>query len=333
LESKVLYILYGEDDFSVKESLAKIKAESGGAELAGANTALFDGSKIRLNELLAACNTVSFLAPKRLVIVEGLLGRFERGEKRRSGKTSAPEIKDWAELGEHVPNMPESTVLVLIDGELGKANLLMKNLAPVAKIKECKSPKGSELQNWVRSRVTENGGKISPQASKLLTDLIGNNLWILSSEIGKLCLYAGERRIEVADVNSLVSYARESNVFTMVDAIVQRRLGMASKLMHQLLDEGAAPPYLLFMITRQFRLLIQAKSLIAQRLPLNIIGSKIGLTNEFVLEKTLEQARGYSLQRLEKTYRKLLDADISIKRGILEGELALDLLVTDLCGE
>ncbi|MDD5093912.1 MAG: DNA polymerase III subunit delta [Dehalococcoidia bacterium] len=325
------HILYGEDDFSIKASLARIKADSGGSELGESNTTVFDGSKVHLAQLLAACNTISFLAPKRLIIVEGLLSRLEQGAKRRGGKPSAPESKDWLTLAEHVPTMPESTVLVLIDGELNKTNPLLKKLAPVATIKEYRSPKGAELQDWARSRVADNGGKISPQALRLMTDLIGSNLWILSSEIDKLCLYAGKRSIELADITALVSYIKESNVFTMVDAIVQRRLGIASRMMHQLLDEGAAPPYLLYMITRQFRLLVQAKRLLAQNVPSSAIGSKMGLTSAFVLEKTLDQAREYSIDRLEKTYRRLLDTDLSIKKGVLEGELALDLLVTDLC--
>ncbi|PIU57019.1 MAG: DNA polymerase III subunit delta [Chloroflexi bacterium CG07_land_8_20_14_0_80_51_10] len=329
---KLFHILYGEDDFSIRESLAKTKADCGGADLGEANAVLFEGSKVSLGELTAACNTISFLAPKRLVIVEGLLSRFESKAKSRRGRTQSPELKEWVTLAEHVTNMPESTVLVLVDGKLTKANPLMKKLAPVAKVTECVPPKGTGLNNWIRARIAANGGEISPQAMRLLTDLIGNNLWVLSNEVDKLCLHAGNRRIEEDDVNSLVSYAKESNVFAMVDAIVQRRLGVASRLMHQLLDEGSAPPYLLYMITRQFRLLIQAKRLLAQRVPLNMIGSKIGETMDWKLEKTLEQARGYSIERLENTYRKLLDVDLSIKKGALEGELALDLLITELCG-
>ena len=37
------------------------------------------------------------------------------------------------------------------------------------------------------------------------------------------------------------------------------------------------------------------------------------------------------MERLEQVYRKLLETDLSIKRGTLRGELALDLLVADLC--
>ena len=321
----MIYILYGEDSFSIKESLTKIKADCGGAEL---NAVLFEGGKVSLNELVSICNTISFLAPKRLVVVEGLLTRFEPGGGRRD---QSPELKDWSALAGHVVNMPESTVLVLVDGKLSRANPLLKKLSPLASVREYMSPKGTELQNWIRARVAGNGCEISPSALRLLTDLIGNNLWILSNEIDKLSLHAREGRIEEDDINSLVSYARESNIFAMVDAIVQRRLRKSFQLIHQLLDEGAAPPYLLYMMTRQFRLLIQARRLMADGLPASAIRGKIGETTDWRLEKILRQARGYSLERLEESYRRLLETDLSIKTGAVDGALALDLLITDLC--
>ena len=321
----MLYILYGEDDFLLKEAVKRIKAEHEDG-LGETNTTLLEGEKLSLAELIATCNTMPFLAPKRLVFVEGLLSRFE-------GKQSSPELKEWDGLIEYVHNMPASTILVLIDGKLAKSNPLLKGLARKAEVKEFAPLKGVELQKWIRSRVVERGGKISPSASQLLADLIGSNLWILSNEIEKLCLYTKGRRIEESDITLLVSYAKEANIFVMADAIAERRLKMASRLLHQLLEEGSAPPYLLYMITRQFRLLIQAKQLIAQRVPLDLVGNKIGVSSEFVLEKVVEQARKHSLRRLAETYRKLLDTDLAIKTGALQGELALDLLLTELCRE
>lgn len=327
----MLHILHGEDDFSIRESLAKIKSDCGGSDLGEANLTFFDGNKTTLNELSAACNTISFLASKRLVIVEGLLGRFERKAKRDRGKPKSIELKDWEKMPEVAANMPESTDLVLVEGKINKTNPLLKKLVSAARVRECVPPQGKDLHDWIRLRVSKNKCEIAPQATRLLADLIGSNLWILANEIEKLCLHANGQRIETSDINLLVSYARESSVFTMVDAIVQRRLEVASRLMHQILNEGAAPSYLLFMITRQFRLLIQAKSLIKQKVPANLIGKKIGLTSDFVLGKTMDQARGYSTARMEETYRKLLSTDLSIKTGAMDGEVALDLLITDLC--
>jgi DNA polymerase-3 subunit delta len=154
----------------------------------------------------------------------------------------------------------------------------------------------------------------------------------LSSEIDKLCLYAQGRRIEESDIRSLVSYAKEANIFALVDAIIQRRLAAATQLLHQLMDEGAAPSYLLFMTTRQFRLLLRAKELSSQSLSLAELAAMLGLSG-FLLPRVLEQAQRYPWAWLRNVYHELLDADISIKTGRLRGELALELLLAELCHE
>ncbi|MFP4641294.1 MAG: DNA polymerase III subunit delta [Dehalococcoidia bacterium] len=324
----MLYILHGEDDFSIKEMFSTIKDECGGID-AQADITWFEGNKMNLNQLVNACNSVSFLSPKRLVVVEGLLGQFERGNKRRRGQSI--DLKEWEALPDSVSGMPQSTILVLTEGKISRDNPLLKKLSPVAEVREFQPLRGDRLREWVLSRVTSRGGDISDSALSLLIDFIGNNLWILANEIDKLCLYVEDRRIEEADVRSLVSYARESNIFATVDAIVQKRLGLASQFLQQLLDEGTPPAYLLYMITNEFRLLIQAKQLTSQKIPKNTIGSKIGEFKDWKMDKILRNARGYSFERLEGIYRRLLDTDLSIKTGAMEGELALHLLVSDLC--
>lgn len=57
---------------------------------------------------------------------------------------------------------------------------------------------------------------------------------------------------------------------------------------------------------------------------------KLGLTSDFVLRKAWEQAERYSPARIKDVYHQLLEADISIKTGKVEGELALDILIAEL---
>lgn len=204
-------------------------------------------------------------------------------------------------------------------------------LAQQATVREFTSLKGEKLRSWMQTQAKKRECSISPAALKLLAALVGNNLWLLSMEIDKLCLYSKGRMVEENDVRSLVAYAQETNVFAMVDAILERRADVATQLLHRLENEGAAPPYLLFMITRQFRLVMQAKDLLHQKQPATEIGRSLGITHDFALRKTIEQARRHSMERLKEVYRKLLETDISIKTGRIKGELALDLLICELC--
>jgi DNA polymerase-3 subunit delta len=331
----LLYILYGEDDFSLGEALDKIKGELGDREMVATNTNVLQGQHLSPEQLISICDTMPFLAPKRLVVVEGLLSRFEQQDSKGKRAPSS-EALGWQSLKDYITQMPESTVLVLIDGRLRKDNPMLAKLGSQAKLMEFKSIKGDELRSWIQSRMTKTEGRISPRALRLLSDLIGSNLQLLSMEIDKLCLYTQGRMIEENDVESLVTEAGEFNVFDMVDAILDRRTEEAIRLLHRLEDGGSAPPYLLFMITRQFRLVIQAKDLQQQRRKADEIRRTLGITKDFILQKTMKQSRVHSMERLNEIYRKLLDTDIYIKTGRFKGDggaLALDLLICELCEE
>jgi DNA polymerase-3 subunit delta len=166
---------------------------------------------------------------------------------------------------------------------------------------------------------------------RLLTEIAGDNLWTLANELEKLSLYAGERRIEEEDVKRLTSYTREANVFAMVDAIVERRASAAMQTLQQLLSDGMAPPYLLVMITRQLRLMVQAKEMVDQKTPISRMTEELGVSPYYPIERLLKQTSGYSMPRLIEVYRKLLDTDIAIKTGKWKGELALELLIAEVC--
>jgi DNA polymerase-3 subunit delta len=337
----VIYILYGHDEFSLHEELNHIKNGLGDREALATNTNEFDGKQVVPGQLLDACKAMPFLGTHRLVVVEGLLSRFEKGTrtaKESDGEEEQEKVMpkrgwraEWGELKQRLPEVPPTTVLVFIDGDIKKGNLLLKQLAPSAQVREFPELRGNALNEWIRNRVKVGGGVVSPEAVKLLAAYAGDNLWVLASEIDKLILFTGGKRIEEKDIKEVVSYAREANIFTMVDALIEGHSATAAPLLQQMLDEGAAAPYILFMITRQVRLLVQVKELINLKCNRNEIRDRMGIMNDFVLNKALEQSRNYSMERLEQIYRKILETDISIKQGIWKGDLALDLLVAELC--
>jgi DNA polymerase-3 subunit delta len=329
----MLYILWGEDDFSQTRALEGIKQGLGDQALLEANTNIFDGQQLTLNELRAVSETVPFLAERRLVIIQGLLGRFEPTAKPRRRKKppiaeKEPEYKPFAD---YLVKIPDGTVLVLVDGKLKNGNPLLKQLSPRAKVMSFPLLKEEGLRQWVRRGVAEQEATISPEAVDLLAKLVGGNLWVMTSEINKLALFTSGRRIEVEDIKALVSSAQETSVFAMVDAILDFKVGVAEQLLEQLLERGASAAYLLVMLARQVRLIVQARELRRQRRAEPEIQDRLGLPSEFALRKTLDQAQRYPLERLKEVYNKLLETDLAIKTGKYEGELALNLLIAELC--
>ena len=330
----MLYILSGQDDFSLGESLEEIKRGIGDQALLAANTTILDGQQVTLDQLRAVCETVPFLSERRLVIVKGLLERFEPKSKSSGQKKITPvanQQNEYKLLATYISKIPDSAILVLIGGRLGSNNPLFRALSARAEVRTFPLLRNTELRKWIRRRVIEEGGSVSPGAVDLLVKLVGSNLWIMKSEINKLVLFTSGRRIEEEDVTGVVSYAHQANVFAMVDAILEFKAGIAEQSLHQLLEGGAAPAYLLVMLLRQVRMIVRVKELRGQGKPEVEIQNKLGLTSEFALRKTLEQASRYSWERLKEVYHKLLETDLSIKTGKYGGELALNILIAELC--
>jgi DNA polymerase-3 subunit delta len=330
----LLYILHGEDDFSITKSLEEIKRGAGDQALLEANTTVFNGQQLTPEQLRSVVETVPFLAEKRLVIIEGLLGRFEaKAKSRRQKKTpsSAETANEFKSFAAYLSNVPESTLLVLIEGKIKSNNPLFKELSAGAEVRSFPLLRDDRLRQWIKREVAEQAATISPEAVELLARLVGGNLWVMANEIKKLVLFASGRRIEVEDIRAIVSSAQEANVFAMVDAILDFKAGVAERLLEQLLDRGASSAYLLAMLSRQVRLVVRTKELRRQRRPEVEIQSKLGLTSPFAWRKTLEQAQRYPLERLKEVYYKLLQTDLSIKTGKFEGGLALNLLIAELC--
>ena len=327
----MLYILHGEDDFSLHQALDTIKGDLGDREMVETNTTSLDAQQLTLAELRTKCDALPFLAPYRLIIIKGLLGRFEQKEGRprsRRGK-SGNGLGEWAELASYVKEMSTTTVLVLVDAQVKAQNPMLQQLLPLGEVRAFAMLKGNSLKAWIQQRVKEQGGSIKSPAVHLLADLIGGDLWAMNGEIQKLLLYGQGRPIGEEDVRQLVSHAQEASIFALVDAVAEHRNEQAQLVLHRLLRDGMEPTRILTMITRQYRLIAQAREL-EPGLSRPQMQGKLGLKSPYALDKTLGQARLYGFAGVKRAYDKLLDTDLAIKTGRYGDKLALELLVTEL---
>lgn len=350
----MITLLHGPEELLRSERLAAIRAALGPAELAELSATWLDGRKVAVAEVCYHCDTAPFLTPRRLVVVEGLLARFSRKGKsskqagpepvteagpdgdERAKAPPAPRDKERDQFLAYLPALPETTDLVLIEGDLAdRRDALVKLLLELAargqaQVLECQAPAQAELPAWVIKRAQSKGARIEPAAAHDLAAFVGRNLRLLDNELEKLAAYrGGEGAISRQDVRLLTPYAQEANVFDMVDAIGRRDGAVALRLLHELERDGAAPLYLLSMIVRQFRILIQVADQMGQGLDKDAIARAIGL-HPFPTQKAMQQSRQWRMADLEAVYDRLLETDLAIKTGQLADDLALDLLVVEL---
>jgi len=328
----MFYLLHGEDGYSRSLELAKMKAKLGDPTTVDLNTTVLDGRKATLDELIFACDTAPFLAEKRLVIVNDLAVRF----KDQRGRTTTESDWDNAflqRLEEYLNQLPASTRLVFVERKAIKERNPLHRFASVSEhgyVRKFTPPKGRALDHWITDRAREKGGRIETGAVNLLATFVGNDLRLLDQEIDKLLTYVGDGKlITQREVELLVTYVQEANIFHMVDALGKRDMRQAMKLLHKLLEDGQHPLYLVHMITRQFRILLQIKDLLAKGTSAADIRSLLGL-HPFVVEKMIRQASNFSVGQLEAIFHRLLELDTAVKTGQMEDRLALNVFVTEL---
>jgi len=330
------HLLYG-DSFLVSQALSDLAAENGAADLLEANTHRLAGAQVKPAELLSVCLALPFMDSCRLVVIDGLLALGERQPSRgragaRTTGGSGNMLGEWEAWAENIPGMPETTLLIFKDGPLAGTNRFLQSFLKVAQPHHLTAPSGQGLARWIKTTAGGKGTGISPAAIKSLMDLIGNDLWTLDQELEKLTLYANGRNIEEDDVRQMVSQAKEANIFIAVDAIIGGRPGVALELLRQLKEDGREAPQIIGMIGRQLRLLALARDLTQRGIPQAEMVKRLGVPTQNAVQRTVEQARRHSGEDLSWRYRSLLATDLAIKRGRLDPDLALELLVAELAG-
>lgn len=331
------HLIYG-DSYLVTQALKELEDQVGPREILEANSHRVAGAQRDPAQLKALCSAVPFLAEHRLVVVEGLLSLFNSPEGRRrqpshGGQTAAGgsgqgNMAAWENLPRYIEGeMPPTTLLVFLEGSVSKGNPLLKELQPVIQVRELPAPSGEALARWIRNGASEKGSQITPGAIRLISQLVGSNLWTMDNELEKLALYAGDRPIEEGDVRQLVSQAKEASIFVAVDALLDGRSSAALGLIHRLRNDGAEFTYIVAMIARQLRLTTLAKDLMDRGHKQADVGKRLGLNSDFALKRTADQARKHSWSSLRWLYARLTEADLAVKRGRLDQDVALELFV------
>lgn len=316
------YVFHGPDEFTRRAEIATMRAKMGDPSLAELNITTLDGKNSSAVDVLSAASSVPFLSDKRLVIVDGMLSWLARKGAGKTGKDQLEQLIDG------LPRLPDFARVVFVEPDTLNDNHAIVKLAksdPAGYHKLFAPPR--ETGSWIRHHARqEYETEIDPQAAYALAAVVGEDLRAADSELAKLSAYVnGERTINESDVALLTSYAAEADVFEMVDALGRRDGAAATRLLHRLLEDDD-PLKLFGMIVRQFRLLLLAREYLDGGGAPGGMGAAIGC-HEFVAKKLSQQVRSFPLEQLEKIYHFLLETDLGIKTGKVDGLLALDLLV------
>ena len=336
----MFYLLHGSDEFGIAQVVGRMRASLEADDpMATFNFNDLDGRKLTLGELRSAAESLPFMGERRLVVVSNFASRLN---PRGGDKSGRKELA--ATLIEVLPQLPESTRLVFVDGKLHANNPLLKwaktwlskqpdpNSAAV--IREFAPPKPADLPRWLESLAARSGGDIDSRAAFALGESLIRDkqvdLRVAASELEKLLTYADDRSVNVDDVAELVTSISLDSIFAFIDALANRDGPKASSMLHRFVDAGEAPLRILALIVRQFRLLYLARVMLDEGRPASEMQAQLPVP-AFVVRKLSSQSKRFSAAFLVAALRRLLAIDLEIKTGQIDRLLALDLFVAGVC--
>jgi DNA polymerase III subunit delta len=157
--------------------------------------------------------------------------------------------------------------------------------------------------------------------------LAGTNLFMLTTEVDKLALYASDgRKIDVHMVEKLVSRSLEQNIFALVDKIVHRKIDEAFRIYYDLLKQNEEPIKILSIISGQFRLIYQVKELARKGYGQQQIAGIIKV-HPFRVKLAAGQAKLFKDEELTEIMKMLADADYQSKTGGMNKELLIEMFL------
>ncbi len=348
----MITVLYGQDELRLRRRLAALRAEAAGDAATAADVALLDGRDAKPEEILGPALTVPFLSPRRTVIVEGLLGRFEGGGGARGGGGRTTRITAFTPLLEGLAaGIPESTVLVFVDGALdARRNTMLKRLQELGDVEVEHFPelKRRDLAQFVREEAQEQGvsfqrGRSVPalpqeeewrrpredDPAQLLATLHPNTLE-LARELEKLALYTMGRAATVDDIDVLCGGERESTIWELIDAVLDGETVKALQALRFLRSRGESVNSLLAQLAAAYRPLPKVVDLLEDGARPDEIGKAIGRPWPNLRDAAIRRARRLGPEGLRQAFDILVAADRAIKLGKMRDELALEIAVSRL---
>lgn len=330
----MLHIVFGPDTFSSGEFVRDLVARLLADDPAGEGIARIEGKTATPADILNACGQASLFGARPLVIVEGLLARFDP-PKRSSGRSKAKKRKtlantEWSGFAERLKPAVDAGELILLDGALDAKNELLNSLKSRDNTHVFPMPGGDTLRAWIVQRAKNAGAEIDDAAIEQLSAQSQGDLWYLASEVDKLSAYCQGTTITAQSVADLTTGLATSSIFKLVDAIVEGKVHDAQRLLADMWESGLSAGYVLTMVARQLRIIAQALEAAGAKGKVSLQGGEFAGLPDFARTRAVRQCRGMTPASVRAAMACVSATDRAIKTSTLDERVALDLLINDL---
>lgn len=309
-EFKNAYLLYGEETYLKRQYKKKLQEAILGNEDT-MNLNIYVGKGIDITAVMDQADTLPFFADHRLILIED--SKFFK---------SANE-----ELVRYLKQIPKETIFLFVEDEVDKRNKLYKTIKSIGRVTEFARQDEKTLIKWILSILKKEEKKITQQTMEMFLEKTGNDMENIAAELEKLICYTmGREVITQEDVAEITAGRTVNKIFEMIRAIAEKRQKEAFDFYYDLLALKEPPMRILFLISRQFHLLMQVKELYHQGYDQRQIAEQIGLQS-FIVKNYIRQASLFSKNELEQAVKDCVETEEAVKTGKMQDILSVELLI------
>ena len=199
-----------------------------------------------VSRLQDVVRTLPMMVPRRVVLV------FQAEALLAPSRESEAATRALEQLSALLAAPEPQTTLVLISTPLDKRKRIWKTLEKAATIVSCGVIEDlAAAEQWIRSRIRDQGIEIAPEAARLLGQRAGfplrfnpktphGNVGRLRGEVDRLLLYTlGQKKISVDDAREMAGPAALQDDWAMNNAIEAGQAAEALRQLALMFDAGA----------------------------------------------------------------------------------------------
>ena len=313
---KLVYLIYGPEDLLLDRAVTRLRdrfAEEGDTDF---NAMTFDGDAADADEIVAAANTLPFMAERRLVVVRGVDKMSASAQER---------------LARYAEDPADFTTLVLVAEKVNKSTKLYRAVEKSGQVAQYKADK-SEYPAQVREMFASRGRQADRDAVELLVQAVGLDLKHLEIEVDKAVAFGGKKeRLSRADIEAVLATEADTTMWDFLDALSARDAALSIRLCSQLLGQNESIFALHRMAVGRMRELVAAQALIER-------GEGSATALAAALGKQEWQVR--RIPKYARQFRKGEPAELLGKAAATEAEmktsrddrLAFERWILEVCG-
>ena len=321
-----LYLFYGNEEYLKKHYIDSIEKCILSEELKALNRVVLEG-KVDARKIMDNCETLPVFSERKLVVVKNS-GLFKSKKKSDEGEGKGKGKLQNDDLASYLKNTPPYTCLVFYEAEIDKRIKVVDAIKKNGLLVEFPYQKPAELVKWVAKVFKSYKKEIEPSTAAQLVDYGEQGMNEILNEICKVALFMGDRtRVASGDIEKVCTKSIKSRIFDLTDAIAGGDRTRALKLLDDMVVLREPLPKILFMITRQFRQILEMKLLKDAHLGLEQAAAKMGITT-YAAGKIFKQTQSFTVGKLKEAIVDSLEFDVAIKTGKMDDRIAAELLIT-----